>query len=231
MQAALRDDSVRVRAARVARRPGAARRGLAQALRCAGSRARPLVRDPPRRMLRTARTERRGQDDDAALLPRPDRAERRHDRDRRRAGARGGPRRAHPRGRRAAARQPRSGLHRRREPARLRPLLQHSGERAARADSEAPRLRRPRGQGQAEPPHAFRRHETPAHARACADQRPGPADPRRADDGARSAGAPPDLGRPAPAAVAGQDDPAHDALHGRGRAARDAARRHRPRQR
>ncbi len=87
----------------------------------------------------------------------------------------------------------------------------------------------PREQARRRHPHAVGRHEAAAHARARARQRPRAPDPRRADHRPRPAGAPPDLGRVAPAPVAGQDDPAHDALHGRGRAARHAARRHRPR--
>jgi lipooligosaccharide transport system ATP-binding protein len=51
---------------------------------------------------------------------------------------------------------------------------------------------------------------------------------RRADDRPRPAGAPSDLGRPAATVVAGQDDPAHHALHGRGRAPRIASCRDRP---
>ena len=71
--------------------------------------------------------------------------------------------------------------------------------------------------------HALGRHEAAPDARARARQRPRAPDPRRADDRARSAGAAPHLGRPAPAPVARQDDPAHDALHGRGGAARARA--------
>ena len=110
------------------------------------------------------------------------------------------------------------------------PVLRPFRRTCWRADPKAPRLRRTRRERRAEPTHAFQRHEPKAHARACTDQRSGPADPRRADDRPRSAGAPPDLGRAAATAVAGQDDPAHDAFHGRGRAARDAARSDRPRQ-
>ena len=100
---------------------------------------------------------------------------------------------------------------------------------AARADSEAPRVRRPRDQGQQRHPHALGWNEAAAHPRSRARQRSRAPDPRRADDRSRPAGAPSDLGRSAAAIDAGQDDPAHDALHGRGRAARDAARRDRPR--
>ena len=59
------------------------------------------LRDPPRRVLRPARPQRRRQDDDAALLPRPHRSRRRHDRDGRPAGAAGGARGAHSRRRRS----------------------------------------------------------------------------------------------------------------------------------
>ena len=145
------------------------------------------------------------------------------------AGAEGRARGAHPRRRRAADGQPRPGLHRPREPPHLRRLLRPAARGARGAHSAAARLRGPREQARRRHPHAVGRHEAAAHARARARQRSRPPDPRRAHDGPRPAGAPPDLGRPAPAAVAGQDDPADDALHGRGRAAGDAARRDRPR--
>jgi lipooligosaccharide transport system ATP-binding protein len=50
---------------------------------------------------------------------------------------------------------------------------------------------------------------------------------RRAHHRARPAGAPPDLGTPEAPAGAGQDHPADDALHGRGRAPLPAPRHHR----
>ena len=156
-------------------------------------------RDPPRRVLRPARPERRRQDDDAALLPRPHRSRRRHDRDGRPAGAAGGARGAHPRRRRSAGRQSRSRFHRHREPRDLRPLFRHHEQDARRADSEAARFRRPREQGQRRHPHAVGRDEAASHARARARQRSRAPDPRRADDRSRSAGAPSDLGRPAAA--------------------------------
>ena len=54
--------------------------------------------------------------------------------------------------------------------------------------------------------------------------------PRRADDGARSAGAPPALGAHRRVQARGTDDPADDALHGRSRAALRASGHHGPRQ-
>ena len=84
------------------------------------------------------------------------------------------------------------------------------------------------GRGGRRDPDALRRHEAPPHARARARERPGAHVHRRADDRARSAGAAPHLGAAAQPARAGQDDPAHDALHGRGRAALRPARDHGP---
>ena len=95
------------------------------------------LRDPPRRVLRAARPQRRRQDDDAALLPRPDRSRRRHDRAGRRAGAEGGARGAHPRRRRAADGQPRSRFHRPRKPAGLRRLFPASGAASSTSASRA----------------------------------------------------------------------------------------------
>ena len=216
------------RAARAGRRPP--RRRAAQVLRRQRSRARPVVRDPPRRVLRPARPERRRQDDDAALLPRPHRP-----------------------GRRRRSRWSASRCRRRRAQARIRvgvvPQLdnldpdftvtenlqvygRYFGIDRATLAARIPALLEfagPRERGDARPAHAVGRHEAAPDARARAGQRPRAPDPRRADDRARSAGAAPDLGRPAPAAVAGQDDPAHHALHGRGRAPRDAPRGDRPR--
>ena len=89
-------------------------------------RPRPVVRDPPRRMLRAARPERRRQDDDAALLPRPHRSRRRNDRDGRRARAAGGAAR---RGSASASCRSMDNLDPdftvTREPAGLRPLFRH----------------------------------------------------------------------------------------------------------
>ena len=189
-----------------------------------------IVRDPPRRMLRAARAQRRRQDDDAALLPRPHRSRRRRDRDGRPAGA------ARRRARRAFA----SASCRRwttsiptSRCARTSSIYgRYFGldrATARRAHPAAARVRRAREQARRRHPHAVGRHEAAPDARARARQRSRAPDPRRADDGPRSAGAAPDLGRPAPAPVAGQDDPAHDALHGRGGAPRDPPRRHRPR--
>ena len=102
--------------------------------------------------------------------------------DGRRAGAAGGARRAHPRRRGAAAGQPRPRLHRHREPRRLRPLLRHSTARRSRRASRSCSSSPASGTAPTRHPHAVRRHEAPAHARPRAGQRPGPADPRRADD-------------------------------------------------
>ena len=76
---------------------------------------------------------------------------------------------------------------------------------AREAHSAAARIRRPREQRRdVEHPHAVRRHEAAPDAGARAGQRSRAADPRRADHRARPAGAPPDLGRPAPAASQGK---------------------------
>src|SRR5205085_1992932 len=61
-----------------------------------------------------------------------------------------------------------------------------------------------------------------------AGERPQAADARRTHDGPGPAGTPPDVGAAAIAAAARQVDPAHDALHGRGRAPVLAAARDRP---
>ena len=92
-----------------------------------------------------------------------------------------------------------------REPAHLRPLLR--ARRAACSKTRIPRLLEfagPREQARRGHPHALGRHEAAPDARARAGQRPRAADPRRADHRPRSAGAPPDLGRPAAAAAQGK---------------------------
>ena len=194
-------------------------RGLRKSLRRQRSRARPDLRDPSRRMLRPARPERRRQDDDAALLPRPDRSRRRHDQ------LVGEP---VPK----AAREARIRVGVVPQMDNLDPdftvrenLLIYgryfgiAARDARRAHSAAARIRRTRrARARRQHPHAVGRHEAAADAGARADQRSRAADPRRADHRPRSAGAAPDLGRPAPAADAGQDHPADHALHGRGRA-------------
>ena len=88
-------------------------------------------------------------------------------------------------------------------------------ERADRAARVRPARRAGRQQGRA----ALRRHEAPAHHRPLADQRARHAAARRADDRPRPAGPARALGPAVPAQAAGRDARAHDALHGRGRAA------------
>ena len=131
--------------------------------------------------------------------------------------------------RRPAAGHARLRADRARERAHLRPLLRALAARAEAEDRRAARLRpadgASRGQGRA----AVRRDEAPPDDRALARQRPRPAAARRADDGARPAGAPRRLGPPLPAEAARQDLRRDDALHGRGRAALRPARRHGPR--
>ncbi len=92
--------------------------------------------------------------------------------------------------------------------------------RARAARGEAPCARR----------HAVGRSEAAARARVRARRRPGALVSRRADDGARSAGAPPALGPHRGVQARGPDDPADDALHGRSRAALRASGHHGPRQ-
>ena len=106
----------------------------------------------------------------------------------------------------------------------------HRG-RSRRPDPEAARIRGSREQGRCRNPDAVGRHETAPHTRPRPGQRSRAPDPRRADDRARPAGAASDLGRTAPAPLAGQDDPADHPLHGRGRAPLLAPRGHRPRER
>ena len=86
--------------------------GLRKRYGDAGSRRRHRPRVAARRVLRPARAERRGQDDDAAPVPGADRSGRRRDRGARLPGARAGARGAPPHRRRAAGRQSRSGFHR-----------------------------------------------------------------------------------------------------------------------
>ncbi len=128
-----------------------------------------------------------------------------------------------------AAGHPRQRADRAREPDHLRALLRALASRGARAGRPAARVRparRARGrQGRA----ALGRDEASPHDCALARQRARGAAARRADDRARSTGAPRRLGQADPAQAAGCDARADDALHGRGGAAVRPARDHGPR--
>ena len=137
------------------RRP--ARRGSCQALRRQRSRPWPRFRDPPRRVLRPPRAERRRQDDDAALLPRPHRSRWRHDRNGRPAGAAGGARGAHSRRRRSRRSTISIPISPSPRTSKSTAAISASAQDARRADSEASRFRRPREQGQRRHPHAVGR--------------------------------------------------------------------------
>ena len=73
---------------------------------------------------------------------------------------------------------------------------------------------------------AVGRDEAPAHHRPRTGQPARARAARRADDRARPAGPPPRVGAALPAEAPGRDARAHDALHGRGRAALRPARDH-----
>src|SRR5574341_332057 len=180
-------------------------------------------------MLRAARPERRRQDHHAQALPRPDRARRGRDRAAQRARPAPGARSADFGRRGAAVRQPRPGLHRRREPRRLRPLLRHPRRRDAAAHTGATgvrRSRRPLGRQDRDP---FRRDEATPDARARARQQPAALVHGRAHHRARSAGAPSHLGAAAQPRAGRQDALADNPLHGGGRAALPPPRHHGPR--
>ena len=121
---------------------------------------------------------------------------------------------------RPAGGQPRPRADGVREPPRLRTVLRDRLARcppARRAScssscSSTDRRERPRRA-------SLGRHEAPADDRPRAHQRPRPDAARRAHDRARSAGAPRALGPSLPPEEPGRDARAHDALHGRGRAA------------
>ena len=121
--------------------------------------------------------------------------------------------------RRPAARQPRHRADGPGEPGGLRAVLRSvPGARAGegrRADGVRP-ARRPGGRGRRV---AVGRHETAAHDRPLAGERPRAAAARRADHRARPAGPPPALGPAVPAQGRGGHADRHHALHGRGRAA------------
>ncbi len=114
----------------------------------------------------------------------------------------------------------------RREPARLRPLLRAARRDDPRAHPGPARVREPRREARREDLGAVGRHEATPDARPLARQRSRRRVHGRADDRPRPAGAAPDLGPVEDAACRRQDDPADDALHGRGRAARRSPRGH-----
>src|SRR5207244_2901711 len=138
------------------------------------------------------------------------------------AGRRGHPR---PAGGRAAARPARLRADRARERDHLRPLLRTFAEGVAPARGRAARVRAARRARRLARRAAVRRNEAAAHDRARARERARPAAARRADDRARSAGAPPRVGPAVPTEAARGDTRLDDALHGRGRAALRQARR------
>ena len=111
-----------------------------------------------------------------------------------------------------------------------RAVPHRSTARGRRADEVHRAGRRSREKRDAWVEQPLRRAAAAARGRVRAGRRSGPAVPRRADDRARSAVAPPALGRHPRPARARADDPAHDALHGRGRAAVRPRRDRRPRQ-
>ena len=176
------------------------------------------LRDREGRALRPARPERRGQDDDdqdADHAAHPDVGERARARPRRRQGREGGAEADRLRLRRRARRL-RTAL-RLRQPALLRRALRSAREDPEGADRGAARARR------AQRPRAragrglLARDEAAPARRPRAAPRPGGALPRRADDRPRPGGrarAPRDDRL---AHRRGQDDPADDPLHVRGR--------------
>ena len=182
------------------------------------------------RVLRPARAQRRGQDDDdrdphdaRAAVGRPG-----VDRRRRRRHAGGG--RAAPHRRRAAAAEPGPRPRRPREPDVPRGLLRLPTRGLARARPRHPRTPRPgRSRGLARR-RAVGRPAPAPHDRARARARAARDLPRRADGGPRPAGPPRALGHPARAPRRRPHDRHDDALHGRGGEAVRARRDRRPRQ-
>ena len=162
-------------------------------------------------MLRPARPQRRGQDDDHRDPRRP--AGRRCRR-RRSAGPALGARR--PRAARAA-RHPAPGNAAQREADRRGDRPAVPLVLPARRDiDEVLALRRARGQARRLVLEAVGRPEAAAGRGLRAGRRPGPAVSRRADHRPRPAVAPPALGAARSASAPGRHGPADDALHGRG---------------
>src|SRR6266581_418022 len=188
-----------------------------------------VVRGGARRVLRPARSQRRGQEHDAGLHHHARTADRRAGecrRHRRRAAADGG--QAPPRGRAPDA-EPRPRPDRARGADVPRRLFRPPGGGAQRAGRPAPGRDAAHGEGERQAADAVGwPAAAPAH-RARPDARPqGPA-PRRAHDRARPAGPPPAVGDAEPPAR-GRADPHHDhALHGGSRPALPAAGHHRSR--
>ena len=104
------------------------------------------------------------------------------------------------------------------------------GRRGARARRSVAGHVRSGGGGDQTGEGLFGRHAPPARHRRLAHRDAGRAVPRRADDGPRPGGAQECVGHDPPARGLGRHDPADDAVHGRGRPARGAHRRHRSRQ-
>ncbi len=113
-----------------------------------------------------------------------------------------------------------------RQPRHLRPLLRHRQVGAARASGRAARLRAARRPGGEQGRSAVGRHEAPPDHRPRARQRTRPAAARRAHHRPRSPGASPGVGAALAPQAGRRDAGAHDALHGRGRAAVRPARDH-----
>ena len=205
--------------------PAAVRvRELVKTLRQGRGRARGLVRDPARRVLRPAGAE-RGREDHHRRDPRGPAA-----RDlRRRRGARPpvGPRRAGDPGtaRRVPAADGALGEARGRRDARAVPLVLPDGARPARGRAGGGAA----GEGARARGHALRRPEAEARGGLRARRRAGAAVPRRAHDGARPAVAAAGVGDRQRLQAAGPHGGADHPLHGRGGEAVRPHRGHRPR--
>jgi len=113
-----------------------------------------------------------------------------------------------------------------REPVDLRPLLRLEPGRGRTARRRVARVRPAHRARQRPGRAAVGRDEAEADHRPVIDQRAHGPPPRRTDDGARPAGAPPAMGSPLPPEAARRDAGPDDPLHGRGRAAVRPAGRH-----
>src|SRR6266568_5296517 len=181
------------------------------------------------RMLRAARPQRRRQDHYLEAVPRPHRSRRRLGRADAAPRARRSPARPRARGSGAADGQPRSRFHRRRKPARLRPLLRSLRARHPRTHPRVARFRGPDRARQIANPDALGRNEAAPDARARAHQRSRPDLHGRTHHGGRSAGTPSHLGTAETTACSGENHRAHHAFHGGGRTPVRAPGHHGPR--
>src|SRR3954462_15259644 len=189
-----------------------------EALRQRLPRARPLrPRGVRRRVLRSARSQRRRQDDAHQRRVQPDPNDvRRHPRLRRAARLDGGAEDDRPR---RAGREPRPLPRRRGDAALPRRLLRHDARRSAAPGGRDDGRLRPAREGARPRADAQRRHAPPPPARPRADARAAARDPRRADRRRRLRAAPRAVGVHPPPALARHDDPADDALPRGGRGA------------